>query len=83
MIIVHPLKGDEPCTNCNGTGKVLQTVIYTGIGEKETWVKCHCQTLPKVMLDTPIQVSMAEQDHQAMLRQRSYDLAVQRGHMRR
>lgn len=30
-----------------------------------------------------VQVSRAEQDHIAMLRRRSYELAVQRGHIRR
>lgn len=82
MIIIHPFKGDQPCTNCNGTGKVLQVMRCSGVDEKEVWVKCHCQTLPRVMLDTPIQVSMAEQDHQAMLRQQSYQLARDRGHIK-
>jgi len=38
---------------------------------------------PPPSLGMAIQISRAEQDHHAELRRRSFDLAVERGHIRR
>ncbi len=47
------------------------------------WCVTSSGVLPGLEPPMAMQISCAEQDHHAMLRRRSYELAVRRGHMRR